>query len=125
MTGHTMVVGASRGLGRGIARAFADAGDRVIAVARTAPALAELAAASPNIRTEVADAADAAAAWSLLDQYRPEVLVLVAGASPVMGPFQHQTWEMFSSTGTPTSRSRSAGCARRCSSRCRPAAGWW
>ena len=96
MTGHTMVVGASRGLGRGIARAFADAGDRVIAVARTAPALAELAAASPNIRTEVADAADAAAAWSLLDQYRPEVLVLVAGASPVMGPFQHQTWETFS-----------------------------
>ena len=91
-----MVVGASRGLGRGIARAFADAGDRVVAVARTAPALAELAAASANIRTEVADAADAAAAWSLLDQYRPEVLVLVAGANPVTRPLQYQTWETFS-----------------------------
>jgi NAD(P)-dependent dehydrogenase (short-subunit alcohol dehydrogenase family) len=90
-----MVVGASRGLGRGIARAFADAGDRVVAVARTAPALAELAAASANIRTEVADAAGAAAAWSLLDQYRPEVLVLVAGANPVMRPLQYQTWETF------------------------------
>jgi NAD(P)-dependent dehydrogenase (short-subunit alcohol dehydrogenase family) len=91
-----MVVGASRGLGRGIARAFADAGDRVVAVARSAPALAELAAASANIRTEVADAADAAAAWSLLDQYRPEVLVLVAGANPVTRPLQYQTWETFS-----------------------------
>jgi len=90
-----MVVGASRGLGRGIARAFADAGDRVVAVARTAPALAELASTSANIRTEVADAADAAAAWSLLDQYRPEVLVLVAGANPVMRPLQYQTWETF------------------------------
>ena len=91
-----MVVGASRGLGRGIARAFADAGDRVVAVARTAPALAELASTSANIRTEVADAADAAAAWSLLDQYRPEVLVLVAGANPVTRPLQYQTWETFS-----------------------------
>jgi NAD(P)-dependent dehydrogenase (short-subunit alcohol dehydrogenase family) len=91
-----MVVGASRGLGRGIARAFAEAGDHVVAVARTAPALADLAATSPGLRTEVADAADEAAAWRLLDQYRPEVLVLVAGASPVMHSLQHQTWETFS-----------------------------
>ena len=39
----TMVVGASRGLGRGIATALADAGAPVIAVARSRPALAELA----------------------------------------------------------------------------------
>ena len=63
----TVVVGASRGLGRGIAHAFAEAGAPVVAVARTGPALAELAGASPNITTEVADAADPAAAWSLLD----------------------------------------------------------
>jgi NAD(P)-dependent dehydrogenase (short-subunit alcohol dehydrogenase family) len=82
----TIVVGASRGLGRGIARA----------VARTGPALAELATSSANIRTEVADAADATVAWSLLDQYEPEVLILVAGANPVMRPLQYQTWETFS-----------------------------
>jgi NAD(P)-dependent dehydrogenase (short-subunit alcohol dehydrogenase family) len=68
----------------------------VIAVARTGPALAELATSSANIRTEVADAADATVAWSLLGQYEPEVLVLVAGANPVMRPLQHQTWETFS-----------------------------
>jgi NAD(P)-dependent dehydrogenase (short-subunit alcohol dehydrogenase family) len=93
----TVVVGASRGLGRGIARAFAEAGAPVVAVARTGPALAELAATDgANIRTAVADAADATVAWSLLDQYEPGVLILVAGANPVMRPLQHQTWETFS-----------------------------
>jgi NAD(P)-dependent dehydrogenase (short-subunit alcohol dehydrogenase family) len=92
----TVVVGASRGLGRGIASAFAEAGAPVVAVARSGPALAELAATSANIRTEVADAADAAVAWSLLDRYEPQVLILVAGANPVMHPLQHQTWETFS-----------------------------
>jgi len=91
-----MVVGASRGLGRGIARAFAEAGAPVVALARTGAALAELASTSANIRTEAADAADATVAWSLLDQYAPQVLILVAGANPVMRPLQEQTWETFS-----------------------------
>jgi NADP-dependent 3-hydroxy acid dehydrogenase YdfG len=67
-----------------------------VAVARTGQALAELAAASANIRTEIADAADETVAWSLLDHYEPEVLILVAGANPAMRPLQHQTWETFS-----------------------------
>jgi NAD(P)-dependent dehydrogenase (short-subunit alcohol dehydrogenase family) len=92
----TIVVGASRGLGRGIAHAFGEAGAPVVAVSRSGPALAELAAISANIRAEVADAADATAAWNLVDQYEPEILVLVAGANPVMRPLHHQTWETFS-----------------------------
>ena len=92
----TVVVGASRGLGRGIALAFAEAGAPVVAMARSGPALAELAAADANIRTEVADAADAAAAQSVLDQHDPQVLILVAGASPVNRPLQDHTWETFS-----------------------------
>ena len=44
LSGRTIVVvGASRGLGRGIARAFAKAGAPVVAIARTGTALAELA----------------------------------------------------------------------------------
>src|SRR5437868_15035514 len=92
----TVVVGASRGLGRGIARAFAEAGAPVVAVARSGPALAELATSGTNIRTEVADAADATVAGSLLDRHEPEVVILVAGASPLMRPLQQQTWETFS-----------------------------
>jgi NAD(P)-dependent dehydrogenase (short-subunit alcohol dehydrogenase family) len=92
----TLVVGASRGLGRGIAFAFAEADAQVVAVARSGPALAEMAAASANIRTEVADACDATVAGTLVDQYEPEIVILVAGASPLMRPLQHQTWETFS-----------------------------
>src|ERR1039458_3351016 len=97
MTGKTtIVVGASRGLGRGIAAAFAEAGAPVVAVARTPSALTELANGAGTIQTEVADAGDATVAGSLLDRYDPEVVILVAGASPLMRPLQHQTWETFS-----------------------------
>jgi len=65
-------------------------------VARTGAALAELATTNSHIRTEVGDAADEGVAWNLLDQYDPEVLILVAGANPVMRPLQHQTWDTFS-----------------------------
>jgi NAD(P)-dependent dehydrogenase (short-subunit alcohol dehydrogenase family) len=92
----TIVVGASRGLGRGIATAFAGAGAPVVAVARTAAALAELPTAAGTIQPEVADAADATVAAGLLDRYEPEVVILVAGAGPHMRPLQQQTWETFS-----------------------------
>jgi NAD(P)-dependent dehydrogenase (short-subunit alcohol dehydrogenase family) len=92
----TIVVGASRGLGRGIATAFAEAGAPVVAVARTAAAPAAPAGAAGTIRAEIADAADPAVAGALLHRYEPEVVVLVAGASPLMRPLQHQTWETFS-----------------------------
>jgi NAD(P)-dependent dehydrogenase (short-subunit alcohol dehydrogenase family) len=94
----TIVVGASRGLGRGIATAFAQAGSKVIAVSRTAPATVPTssAAGAGAIHTEVADAADPTVPGSLLDRHEPEIVILVAGATPLMRPLQHQTWETFS-----------------------------
>jgi 3-oxoacyl-[acyl-carrier protein] reductase len=92
----TMVVGASRGLGRGIAAAFAEAGAPVVAVSRTATQYPEAADGAGGIQAEVADATDASAAGVLLDRHEPEVLVLVAGARPLMRPLQQQTWETFS-----------------------------
>jgi 3-oxoacyl-[acyl-carrier protein] reductase len=92
----TMVVGASRGLGRGIATAFAHAGDRVIAVARTAAGLAELAATADNIEPEVADAAEATVPARLIDRHGPQAIIVVAGATPHMRPVHQQTWETFS-----------------------------
>lgn len=97
LTGRTaVVVGASRGLGRGIAGALAAAGVQVVAVARNGPALDELTATSATIRTEIADAASEAVAWRLVEAHEPDILALVAGATPVMLPLQHQTWETFS-----------------------------
>jgi NAD(P)-dependent dehydrogenase (short-subunit alcohol dehydrogenase family) len=86
----TLVVGASRGLGRGIAAALAEAGAPVVAVARTAPQVAEPVAA------EAADATDAVVTRRLLDRYDPLAVVLVAGATPVLRSLQDQTWETFS-----------------------------
>lgn len=90
----TVVVGGSRGLGQGIATAFAAAGAPVIAVARTRPV--PPAGAHLPIQSEVADAADPVAAGALLDRYEPTAVVLVAGATPLMRPLQHHTWETFS-----------------------------
>jgi NAD(P)-dependent dehydrogenase (short-subunit alcohol dehydrogenase family) len=92
----TIVVGASRGLGRGIATAFAQTGVPVVAVARTAAALDELAAGAGNVHPVPADATDPAVPAALLDRYEPAAVVLVAGARPTMLPLQQQTWETFS-----------------------------
>ncbi len=97
LTGKTaLVVGASKGLGRGIALAFGKAGTQVVAVARDAAALSELAAAGRDMRVEVADAADDKAAGELISRYAPDILVLVAGAVPLSLPLQEHTWETFS-----------------------------
>ena len=92
----TMVVGASRGLGRGIAYALAEVGVPVIAVARAAPMLADLARGAGGIQPEIADAADPTVAGSLMDRHEPRAVILVAGASPLIRPLQHHTWETFS-----------------------------
>ncbi len=92
----SMVVGASRGLGRGIAVALARSGAPVVAVARTGAALAELAGEIDAVGVEVADARDPAAAAALLERHRPSLVVLVAGATPPVLPLQEQTWETFS-----------------------------
>jgi NAD(P)-dependent dehydrogenase (short-subunit alcohol dehydrogenase family) len=92
----TLVVGASRGLGCGVATALADAGASVIALARTAIAFPEPASGRGTIESLVADAADASAPGGLLDQYDPDALILVAGASPLVRPLQQHTWETFS-----------------------------
>jgi NAD(P)-dependent dehydrogenase (short-subunit alcohol dehydrogenase family) len=92
----TIVVGASRGLGHGIATALAEAGAPVVAVSRTAAEFPEPVGGSGTIQTEIADAGEAGVASTLLERYEPQVVVLVAGASPHLRPLQEQTWETFS-----------------------------
>src|SRR5438067_6664260 len=88
----TIVVGASRGLGRGVATAFAEAGAPVVAVSRTPAAFDDTA----PVQRETADATDPAVPATLLDRHEPQALVLVAGAAPLMRPLHQQTWETFS-----------------------------
>jgi NAD(P)-dependent dehydrogenase (short-subunit alcohol dehydrogenase family) len=91
-----IVVGSSRGLGRGITEAFLDAGANVVAVARNPAPLKELAGQRPELRLVAADATDPMVAGSLLSQHSPDVVALVAGAVPLLRPIHHHTWETFS-----------------------------
>jgi NAD(P)-dependent dehydrogenase (short-subunit alcohol dehydrogenase family) len=92
-----IVTGASRGFGRGIAAALAQAGAQVTGVARDARELAEVRAELGEAFTAIAaDAADPVVAGQLIDAYRPGILVLNAGASPLSRPIQQHTWESFS-----------------------------
>ncbi|MGK5682209.1 NAD-dependent epimerase/dehydratase family protein [Actinoplanes sp. URMC 104] len=84
-----LVVGGSRGLGRGIAHAARDAGARVTAVARDV-------VASDGIDAERGDATDETFADKVLARVRPDLLVVTADAIPPMGRLTEHTWETFS-----------------------------
>jgi NAD(P)-dependent dehydrogenase (short-subunit alcohol dehydrogenase family) len=91
-----VVVGASRGLGRGIAESLSTAGASVLAIARSAEALEELKAANPSIEVAVGDATEVGLAHRVIESHDPDILAVIAGASPAMRPIQEHTWESFS-----------------------------
>lgn len=91
-----IVVGGSRGLGRGIATAFAQAGASVIVVSRTSTTFTEPTTGPGSIRPEIGDASGATMPASLIDRYAPDFLILVAGATPHMRPLRQQSWDTFS-----------------------------
>jgi NAD(P)-dependent dehydrogenase (short-subunit alcohol dehydrogenase family) len=92
-----IVTGASRGFGRAVATALAQAGAQVAGVARGGDRLAELQAElGSRFIPVVADAADPVVAGQLIDRYQPSLLVLAAGAAPLSRPLHQQTWQSFS-----------------------------
>lgn len=96
-TQTAIVTGGSRGLGRGIVEALIAKKMRVVALARDGARL-EAAARETHSEYVVADVADALTAGRLLQEFRPDLLVLCAGALPLLRPFHLHTWETFSGT---------------------------
>jgi NAD(P)-dependent dehydrogenase (short-subunit alcohol dehydrogenase family) len=92
---RAVVVGASRGFGRGIAEALIEAGAEVYGLSRT-DASDLVHATGGRVRTIVADATDAEAAGRVLREVKPSIVVLNAGATPTPAPVQGHTWESFS-----------------------------
>ncbi len=90
-----VVIGGSRGLGRGIVENLASRGARVIAIARDEKRLAAMAAEVPGVTPVAGDATDAALAERIIKSDAPDLIVLCAGAMPVLGALQDQTWEGF------------------------------
>jgi 3-oxoacyl-[acyl-carrier protein] reductase len=79
---NVVVVGGTRGLGRAVADAARESGARVTAVARSGAV--------------AGDATDEVFADKVLAERRPDLLVVTAGAVPVMRPLTEHTWETFS-----------------------------
>lgn len=94
---RAIVTGGSGGLGLGVVEALVARGAQVMVVARDAQRLAQL-ESSLGVVGAVADITDRARAASLLQEFRPRVLVLNAGAKPPMGALHEQTWEAFSAS---------------------------
>lgn len=91
-----LVTGGSRGFGRGIVTALADAGWQVWALARSQASLNELEQAVPGVRTLAGDLNEAGLADRVLAELCPQALILNAGAQPPLGPIQEMSWEAFS-----------------------------
>jgi NAD(P)-dependent dehydrogenase (short-subunit alcohol dehydrogenase family) len=93
---NVVIIGASRGLGRSIVAAVSAEGARVLAVARKAEPLKQLAAAFPGVQIIALDATEEGAPARVFEALAPDVLVACAGAIPHMAPLVEQTWEQFS-----------------------------
>jgi NAD(P)-dependent dehydrogenase (short-subunit alcohol dehydrogenase family) len=92
---RALVTGGSRGLGLGVVEALLARGAEVTVVARNDVRLMDLESRVGAVVIP-GDAADPDFAASVLARVRPTVLVLNAGATPVMAPLDQQTWESFS-----------------------------
>jgi NAD(P)-dependent dehydrogenase (short-subunit alcohol dehydrogenase family) len=91
-----IVVGASRGLGRGVAEALSKGGGRVLAIGRDAIALEDLKKqGGGRIDIKVGDATEASFVSRTMNAEKPDALFIIAGATPVMRPIQDYRWDSF------------------------------
>ena len=94
---NAIVTGASRGFGRAIAASLVEQGAHVVGVARNESRLSDLhQELGDRFEAEVADAADPSLPDRLFARRKPQIVVLNAGATPVIAPLDEQTWETFS-----------------------------
>jgi NAD(P)-dependent dehydrogenase (short-subunit alcohol dehydrogenase family) len=91
-----LVTGGSRGIGRGIVESLTAQGVHVWALARDAERLETLKREVTDVDIIAADVTDPAVAADALREICPDILVLNAGAMPIMMPAHQQTWEQFS-----------------------------
>jgi NAD(P)-dependent dehydrogenase (short-subunit alcohol dehydrogenase family) len=92
---RVVVLGASRGVGRKIVQRVSAEGAQVLAVARQAHGLAELAKSMQGVDTLALDAALEAAPQEVFRKTKPDLLVICGGATPPVRPIPELTWAEF------------------------------
>ena len=90
-----LVTGGSRGLGLGVVEALLSEGAEVTVVARDKSTLESLAKCR-GVAVIPADITDQRAAARILGAVNPDILILNAGAVPIMGPIDKMSWSDFS-----------------------------
>lgn len=90
------VIGASRGIGRAVARGALNEGAEVLAIARSRDGLSQLKASLPKVDVLALDATSEEAPGALFDAMTPDVIVLSLGAVPPTRPVQDLSWPDFS-----------------------------
>jgi NAD(P)-dependent dehydrogenase (short-subunit alcohol dehydrogenase family) len=90
---RAVVTGGTRGLGLGIAESLAARGAEVTAIGRDATRSGAARAAGATFRC--GDASDPAHINRTIAEVQPSILILNAGAIPVMAALDEQTWESF------------------------------
>lgn len=90
-----LVVGASRGFGRGVVESLVANGMAVTALARNHQALEDV-SRETSATIIVTDATDEQAAERILSEIKPNLLVLSAGTTLDLRPLHEHTWETFS-----------------------------
>jgi NAD(P)-dependent dehydrogenase (short-subunit alcohol dehydrogenase family) len=92
---RVIVLGASRGVGREIVQRASDEGAKVLAVARQACGLAEVAKATSGVDTLALDAASEDAPRKIFRKATPDLLVICGGATPPVRPIPELAWAEF------------------------------
>lgn len=92
---NVVVIGGSRGVGRQIVEEAVRSGAQVLAVARQASHLRQLAKEVSGIKILSLDATDEIAPSKVFDVLEPDILVLCAGVFPPAAPLHQQSWQEF------------------------------
>jgi NAD(P)-dependent dehydrogenase (short-subunit alcohol dehydrogenase family) len=67
-------------------------------MARDRIALEDLAAKNPTVRPIAANATTSESPHLIITEHQPDVLILVAGVTPPIGPLREMSWQDFSAT---------------------------
>jgi NAD(P)-dependent dehydrogenase (short-subunit alcohol dehydrogenase family) len=89
-----VVTGGAGGLGRGVVAALAAKKLKVLAIGRDPAKLAALRETGAEVMA--ADAADEMTSGLVLQDRRPDLVVLCAGATPLLKPIHQHSWRSFS-----------------------------
>jgi NAD(P)-dependent dehydrogenase (short-subunit alcohol dehydrogenase family) len=90
---NVLITGGTSGLGKAIVQELASQDFRISVLGRNKDKLAGL--KMPNVHTIHGDATDERLIMELVCDLKPGILILNAGATPIMGSLEEQSWESF------------------------------